>query len=316
LLSRQGNIRAYGPEASDPVRLVGQIAAVLSIGAGVLHISAAGDHSDMPLMLAGFLLVAALQIGLGALLISRPPSRLVIAAAIAMMLSSIGLWVLSRTTGLQFIGGEDVEPVGFKDGVTKLFELASIPALLLLMSRELEHVSLPPRLGTRALTVLGTACLALLPPALLLGQHTHHSHDEAMAMGLHDAHGKPAEVAHTHSEASHPHGGDGVTKNAHHQHSAGTGGHQHSDVVRASAPVGSTHDHSGTQTPTHSPEHHPGDAHKGGHHDGKHGDGPHGKNHGGGHGHGEHGEDPGNEDLISVSYAPEPSVCVTGICLP
>jgi hypothetical protein len=294
----------------------------------VIHISAAGDHTDLPVMFAGFMVVAVLQIGLGALLISRPPSRLVIAAAIAMTVSSIGLWVLSRTTGIPFIPGGHQEPVGFKDGVTKLFEIASIPALLLMLSKDLARVSVPPRLGTRAITVLGTACLALLPPALLLGGHTHPSHDQAMAMGIHDAHGKATELAHNGSGAGHAHGGADATEPAHHAHGgaahdSGTpaaAGHDHSDVVLASAPLGSAHHHSETQTPSHSPTHHSGDSDNAAHHHRKHGDRPHdehhGSGHGGGHGHGDHGEDPGSEDAITVSYAPEPSVCVTGICFP
>lgn len=322
LLSRQGNKRAYGPDANDPVRLVGQIAAVLSIGAGVLHISAAGDHTDIPLMFAGFILVAALQIGLGALLIWRPPSRFLIVAAIAMTLSSIGLWVLSRTSGLQFIGGEGVEPVGFKDGVTKLFEIATIPVLLLLLSRELPHVSVPPHLGNRALTVLGTACLALLPLGLL-GAHSHPAHHQAMAMGSHDAHETSAE-GHTHPdpEAAHSHSGQHDAESAQHAHDAagdGTAGaHQHSDSVLASAPLGTTHHHGGTQTPAHSPRHHSG-SHDGGHHERKHGGHSHDRHHGGhrgDHGHGDHGGGAEGEPAISVSYEPEPRVCVTAICFP
>jgi hypothetical protein len=320
LLSRQGNKRAYGPDASDPVRLVGQIAAVLSIGAGVIHISAAGDHSDIPVMLAGFMLVAVLQIGLGALLISRPPSRLLIAAAIAMTLSSIGLWVVSRTVGLPFEGG-DAEPVGFKDGVTKLFEIASIPALLLLLTPDLARVSVPPRLGNRAITMLGAACLALMPPALLLGGH-HHSHGEGAAMAMHDA---GTELAHSGSDSGHSHGGGRDAELGHHAHSSsghGTsvsagGGHQHSDTVLASAPLGTTHHHSAAPTPSDPHTHHAGGDERSGHHERKHGGHPHDEHRGGGHsGHGDHGGGSEAEPAVSVGYEPEPSVCVTNICVP
>ena len=51
---RKGYTTPYAADAGDPVRLVGQVAAVLSIGAGVIHISAAGDHTNLPVMFAGF----------------------------------------------------------------------------------------------------------------------------------------------------------------------------------------------------------------------------------------------------------------------
>jgi hypothetical protein len=191
---------------SDPVRLVAQVAAVLSIGAGVIHVSAAGDHTDLPVMFAGFMVVAALQVALGVLLLRRPPSRLLIAGGIALMLSSIGLWALSRTAGLPFLPDGHVEPIGFKDGVTKLFEAATIPLLLLLLSPELGRVSLPsPRLGSQTTAALGIICLALMAPALFLDGGRQHSHDQAVALGLHDAgeHGGSRELAHAGPGSSH-----------------------------------------------------------------------------------------------------------------
>ena len=71
------------------MRLVGSVAAIVSIGAGVIHVSAAGDHTELPVMLVGFLVVAALQVALGGLILWRRPSKLLIAAGLAMMLSSI-----------------------------------------------------------------------------------------------------------------------------------------------------------------------------------------------------------------------------------
>jgi hypothetical protein len=282
----------------------------------------------MPLLFAGFVLVAALQIGLGALLISRPPQRLVIAAAIAMMLSSIGLWVLSRTTGLQFIGGEDVEPVGFKDGVTKLFEIASIPVLLLMLTKDLAHVSVPPRLGTRAITVVGTACLALMPPALLVGGHTH-SHAQSMAMTAHDEHPTGTEMAHADTDSHHDsaehstrHGGHPDGSSTHSTGAHAVAGHDHSDVMLASSPSGASHQHGAPDTQAESHTHHSGGDDGTAHHGGTHRDRSHanhrGGEHGGGHGgHGEHGGEPGSQDAITISYEPSPSVCVSGtICVP
>jgi hypothetical protein len=327
VLSRQGNKRGYGPDSRDAVRLVGEVAAILSIGAGVIHISAAGDHTELPVMFTGFLLVAALQIALGALLLRRPPSRLIIAAAVAMTLSSIGLWVLSRTAGLPFIEGGHLEPVGFKDGITKLFEIATIPLLLLLLSPELARVSLPSRrLGGQTRAAAGTACAVLLVPALLLGGGTQHSHEQAVALGIHDAHDGSDTAAHAGSAAAHTDGDHGGAEHGERAHGASGNGHAHPadgagghHTLLASAPLGATHEHGAAGTPgdhpTHHSDQHGGDRHQGGTHPHHPGDRHHGGNHDHGHG-GEH-ESPGAEPPISVTYEPEPSVCIGGaLCVP
>lgn len=313
----QGNTHAYVPDASDPVRLVAQVAAVLSIGAGVLHVSAAGDHTQLPVMFAGFMLVAILQIALGVLLLRRPLSRVLFAGAVAMMLSSIGLWVLSRTAGLPFIEGGHLEPIGFKDGVTKLFELASIPALLLLLSPDLSRVSVPPRFGSHALAIMGAGCFALMTPALLLGGGEQHSHAEAVALGIHehdDASGDSHHLTADGSKSAHRHANDDAHSDAHgHGDSAHSeAGHVHTEL--ASTTLGASHQHSSAGGHTHSgaPGHGGGSHHRGHHRDG-------GKQHHGGHGghgHGDHGEGSEPEPAVSITYEPEPRICVASVCVP
>ena len=328
-MARQGYTHAYRADANDPVRLVAQIAAVLSIGAGVIHISAAGDHTDLPVMFVGFMVVAALQIALGALLFSRPPSRLVIAGALLMMLSSIGLWVLSRTSGLPFVPGGHIEPVGFKDGVTKLFEIGSIPPLLLLASRDLARVTLPsPRLASNTLSMLGLGCLALLAPALLLGGGHVHSHAQAVAMGMHDAAGHDEAHQLAHAGTTHTHEAQGHSAQHHgkshdttgHDHAAShqtASVHQHSADGLAGAPSHLAHEHTtgGTHgdAPAHDHETHHGGDHQRGQH--PHGNQHEGGHHGGGHHGGEHGGGEG-EPAVTVSYEPQPSICVMAVCVP
>ena len=322
LLSGQGNTRADAPYSSQGVRLVCEVAAILSIAAGVIHISAAGDHTDLPVMFAGFLLVAALQIALGALLLRRQPSRLIVAAAVAMMLSSIGLWLLSRTAGLPYLPDGHVEPIGFKDGVTKLFEIASIPLLLVLLSTELARVSLPSRrLGSQTRASVGIACVALMAPALVLGGGTQHSHEQAVALGLHTEHDGSSTTRHagspsTHDDASH----DGA-QHAKRSHGAGDdhthAASDHTGLHLASAPLGGTHEHGAAGAPGDAPIHH-SEQHGDRRDHGGHGNRPGDKHHGGDHGHGggEH-EPPEAEPAISVTYEPEPSVCVGGVlCVP
>ena len=302
---------------------MGEVAAILSIGAGVIHISAAGDHTDLPVMFAGFLLVAALQIALGALLLRRPPSRLIIAGAVAVTLSSIGLWLLSRTAGLPFLPDGHIEPIGFKDGVTKLFEIASIPMLLLLLSHELRRVSLPSRrLGGQTRAAVGMACIALMAPALVLGGGTQHSHEQAVALGLHTEHDGSGTTTHAGSPSDH-----GGVEHGQRKHGASTGDHthtasgadtDHTSTHLASAPLGSTHEHDGAGAPGDAPTHHSEQHADRRDHGGGHRDRPGDKHHGGdhGHGHGQH-DDPEAEPALSISYEPEPSVCVGGtLCIP
>ena len=319
----------HGRDSSDAVRLVGTVAAILSIGAGVIHVSAAGDHTNLPVMFAGFLVVAALQVTLGALLLWRRPTRWLIVAGVALMVGSIGAWLMSRTQGLPFLEDGHTEPVGFKDGVTVLFELASIPALLLLLSRDLARVSLPsPRLETQALTALGVGCLALMIPALILEGGGHHSHEQAVALGIHaDDHGEGEEIAHadTKSHQDDPGSGHHATKTdkkgagAHrHADSANKSGGHHSGVELAAAPLGTDHEHNGAGEPKDSPQHHDdgdgGGKKGGGHHrGGEHRRGRPDRDHG----HGDHeGEEPGDEAPISVSYEPQPRVCIGTVCVP
>jgi hypothetical protein len=326
----------YGRDPSDPVRLVGTVAAILSVAAGVIHFSAAGDHTNLPVMFVGFIVVATLQVALGGLLVWRRPSKLLIAAALALMLGSIGAWLLSRTAGLPFLEDGHTEPIGFKDGVTVLFELASVPVLRLLLSRDLARVSLPsPKLASQTVTALGAACFALMIPALLLGGGEHHSHEQAVAMGIHhdeDEHADGDELAHSGAGADHRDGEHSHSVGSHSPSGAGghshansldaAADHQHSDTEFASTPLHPSHEHTDGHAPGSTPRHHSdgkgddkhGD-HERGHDDPDHGGGGHGD-----HGDGGPGEGPGDEPAISVSYEPAPSVCITpgatNVCFP
>jgi hypothetical protein len=238
---------------TDAGRLVAAATAVFSIGAGVVHISAAADHENLPVMLAGFLVVGTLQGLLGGLLLWRRPDPLVLIAALGLMLGSIGMWLMSRTVGLPFLPGGHMEPIGFKDGVTVLFELATIPGLLLLMSPELPRLSLPsPKLATQSLAFVGAFAFALMVPALVLGGGEHHSHDEAVAMGIHE-HGEEGEDGHDHGSGE---AGDDMA--AHEHDDSGSGdGHDHGSGDGASASLSQSgghaedgHDHGGSDSGT------------------------------------------------------------------
>lgn len=228
--------RPYRGDGSlDAARLVARLTAILSIAAGVIHLSAAGDHRSLPVMLAGFLVVGTLQVGLGALLWRSRPARLVIAAAVLLMLGSVAIWLVSRTSGLPFLRDGHMEPVGFKDGICVLFELAAIPGLLLLLSDDFGRLKLhSPRLSTQAFGVVATATCALMAPALVLEGGEHHTHEEAVALGIH---GHDGETAHGYSESIHAGGSSAHATGEGHAAADGGGAHagdsaqSHSDGV-------------------------------------------------------------------------------------
>ena len=209
----------HGAGLEGGARVVSMLVGMLLIGSGLLHVSAAGDHTNLPVMTAGFLAVATLQVGLGGLLLFRRAGRLVLAGGLALTLGALATWLVSRTAGLPLLEDGHMEPIGFKDGVTVIFEVATAPLIALLASAEVDRVRLPsPRLGSQAVGVLGSAMFALFVPALVLGGGEHHSAGERAF-----AHGDEAtELAHA--------GGD-----VHEDGSASAGGHVRGDAHSESA---------------------------------------------------------------------------------
>jgi hypothetical protein len=240
-------------------RVASVTAGTLLIGAGLLHISAAGDHTNLPVIMVGFLVVAAAQAGLGGLLLFRRPGLLLVAGGVALTLGALGAWLMSRTAGLPLLPGGHMEPIGFKDGVTVLFEAVTVPALALLASAELDAVRLPsPRLGSQAVALLGAGMFALFVPAFTLGGGEHHSAGE---MAGH-AHGGGAEARDGHAHdgeqlaqalGGHAHGdgqssgrrGAGHGDNDH--HGGGAGGHPHGRPATAAlfSEEQTAHEHEG-----------------------------------------------------------------------
>lgn len=300
-------MRPHGTGLDGGARLVSVLVGTLLIGSALLHVSAAGDHTNLPVMLAGFLVVATLQAALGGLLLFRRPGRLLLAGGLALTLGSLAVWLVSRTAGLPFLPGGHMEPIGFKDGVAVMFEVATVPMLAILWSAELDGVRFPsPRLGTQAVAVLGSGMFALFVPALVLGGGEHHSAGELTGQmhgeGGHDQAGEElaqAAGAHGHAGGDGSHGGSGHDASMAAKHARGQPAtadffaNAHDDLGHEQTPAADTtrgqHQHSS--------ERQTGSHHGGGHPDGE-GD-THNRPEGGGddHAHGEdapeHGDDHG-----------------------
>jgi hypothetical protein len=249
-----GFARPHGPGLND-ARIVACATAIASIAAGTIHVSAAADHENLTLMMAGFVVVAALQLVLGGILIWRRPGQRLITAALSLTAASVGVWVMSRTVGLPLLPNGHVEPVGFKDGVTVLFELATLAGLRLL-SRDEATLTLPTaRASGRSLAAVACATVALVVPAILAEGRHDHPHQGLIALGMpghagsgHDE-GSVSGAAddHTSDAADSDHGNSGGSDRAHAADGSRSGHTDHGDdgVELASFHAGTTHPHAG-----------------------------------------------------------------------
>jgi hypothetical protein len=182
------------------------IAALASIGAGAIHATAAGAHSEHRATVVAFALTAVFQIAWGALVLVRP-SRAVALVGVAGNLAALGGWVLAKTSGISFVAGLDVhEGPQFADTLAAaLAVVAVVGALVVLLPGPSTRVS-----GRQpALVGLATvAAIAITVPGMVAtGSHNH---------------------AGGHEPGGHEHGGEA----AGHEHAGPTGeesaaGHEH-----------------------------------------------------------------------------------------
>ena len=75
-----------------------------SLGAGAIHAAAIGVHSEHRQAVIAFTIVAAIQLGWGALVLARP-GRIVVALGALANAAIFGGWVLAKTSGISFIDG-------------------------------------------------------------------------------------------------------------------------------------------------------------------------------------------------------------------
>jgi hypothetical protein len=186
-------------------------AAIASLGAGAIHATAAGAHSEHCSAVIAFAVIAALQIAWGALALSRP-WRLVSLAGVAVNAAAIGGWVMAKTSGISFVTGLDAkESVQFADAVAAGLAAAAVVGALVAAIGRPHWVARPhPAL----VGVAAVATLALAVPGMVrTGSHSHagggHGHDAETA-GAHD-HGTGADAA---EGEAHDHGDMATTQPA------------------------------------------------------------------------------------------------------
>jgi hypothetical protein len=179
-------------------------AALASIGAGAIHATAAGAHSEHRAAVVAFALTAVFQIGWGAVVLVRP-ERSVALVGVAGNVAALGGWALAKTNGIAFVTGLDVqEGPEFADTLAAaLAVVAVVGALVVLLP------GLSARLSGRQPALVGLATVAALaltvPGMVAAGSHSHaggHEHGGDAAGHEHD-HGAAGEE----SAAGHEHAG-------------------------------------------------------------------------------------------------------------
>jgi hypothetical protein len=159
-----------------------QFAGLASVGAGTIHLAAAGIHAEHPSLARIFVILGAAQVIAGLVLAlggGRPAASVVAVVNIA----AVGGWALTRTVGISWVQGlEGSERPEFADTVcAALAAIALVVAVIVLLLGARQA----PRVG---LVAPGALVGVLSVAAMLIGAthvHSHeevgHAHDETVA---------------------------------------------------------------------------------------------------------------------------------------
>jgi len=229
-------------------------AALTTAGAGVLHLDAAGDHTDHAHVAAFFVIVAVVQLLWASAAARRETDNRAFAAGLLFNAGVLAVWVVSRTVGLPDlipdVGG--VEPIGMKDAAASGLAFAALAAggIALSMPPAAAAALVAPRSGERILRAMAVATLAAtIPGALASHEHGAHGHGEDAA----HAHGDAATADLTGAVEVHSH--DGVAPDDHaaleKADESATSTHVHAEVLEGDGhPAGTGHEHAAAGTTT------------------------------------------------------------------
>jgi hypothetical protein len=166
------------------------IAAIASIGAGVIHAAAIAGHSDHRQAVWAFLGIAVVQLAWGAAALARPTRWLAIVGA-ALGVAAIGGFALAKSRGISFVDGlDEKEPVQFADGLAAAFAAVTfVGCALAVVARRL--VMPPAFVGA-----IGMSLLAVTVPGTTDAvDHSHAGGDDHAAAAPHGHDDGTTEVA-------------------------------------------------------------------------------------------------------------------------
>ncbi len=149
------------------------VAAIASLGAGAIHAGAIGIHAEHITLGRVFVATAVLQLGWGLVALMQP-SRWIAAFGAAINLAAVGGWLLTRLSGVSFIGGlEQREAAQFADTACAI--LGAIAAALAFSAAMIGWRSAK----RSSLAVPSLAVLAITLPAMLAGANHDHGSEAA-----------------------------------------------------------------------------------------------------------------------------------------
>lgn len=153
------------------------VGASAALGAGAIHASAIGTHAEHRQAMVAFTVVAALQLGWGALALARPGRLAILLGGLVNLVAVVG-WLVAKTTGIAFIEGLDVkEPVQMADGLAAGLALVVVFAVAALLLRvdDRRLTAMPMLTGGIAVLLAATA----VPGMLTAGTHLHEHGSDA-----------------------------------------------------------------------------------------------------------------------------------------
>lgn len=176
------------------------VAAGASLGAGAVHASAIGVHSEHRQAALTFTVLAALQLGWGILALARP-GRVLVGLGALLNLGALVGFGLAKTSGIGWVDGlEEAEAVQTADGLAAGLAAVAVLAAVAHLSGRWRHALKGSALLT-GMASLAVAALAV-PGMVSAGTHSHsaghesteHAHDGPATPAGDDAEAEVASV--------------------------------------------------------------------------------------------------------------------------
>lgn len=222
--------------------------AILTAAAGVIHMAMVPMHVEHRSSMALFLIGGVAQLGLaGGLLFG--PRRIATIGTLVVNAGAVGLWTLTRATGVLFLPGfEARQPIEAAGIAATAFEVLSIfIAMASLEAFGGLRVELSERSTRRAASALGAASLVVVASALAVpSDHSSHGHgpgDERVHAAGDHAHAEGHEHALSRDPGEHQSASGEHTDDDTHVHTAGLADHGHASGVGAHRPATSEQPH-------------------------------------------------------------------------
>ena len=169
------------------------VAGFASLGAGAIHATAVGSHSEHHAAMYVFVAVAMFQLAWGAWALQRSDRAIAWLGALGNA-ACLGGWLAAKVSGLSFINGlQDAERVQLADGAAAGLALVAIVPVVWMTAAGLRRRPLP-RAAHGVLLVISAAVVVglTMPSMVAAANHVHtHSHTHGVAAPTTDASGTP-----------------------------------------------------------------------------------------------------------------------------